>query len=110
MVQVHYGEGIATHTGPESCAVYREVCGEALTGERAGQPLSRETFLIQDADAVAYAEGKTIGCDIASVRAVLRGRRPWHARTFLAREPGDLQFDHSPVGVVRVGKARSHSR
>jgi reverse transcriptase-like protein len=53
MVQVHYGEGLANHTGPESCAVYREVCGEALTGERAGQPLSRETFLIQDADVVA---------------------------------------------------------
>jgi hypothetical protein len=53
-VQVHYGEGVANHTDPESCAVHREVCGEALTGERAGQPLSRETFLIQDADVVAY--------------------------------------------------------
>ncbi len=109
-MQVHYGEGVANHTGPESCAVYREVCGEALTGERAGQPLSRETFLIQDADVVAKTEGKTFGRDIASARAVLRGRRPWHARTFLAREPGDLQFDHSPTGVVRVGKARSHNR
>lgn len=109
-MQVHYGEGVAIHTDPESCAVYREVCSEALTGERAGQPLSRETILIQDADAVAYAEGKTVGGDIASSRAVLRGRRPWHARTLLAREPGDLQFDHSPTGVVRVGKARSHSR
>jgi hypothetical protein len=97
-VQVHYGEGLANHTDPESCAVYREVCGEALTGERAGQPLSRETILIQDVDAVAYAEGKTVGGDIASFRAVLRGRRPWHARTLLAREPGDLQFDHSPTG------------
>jgi hypothetical protein len=27
-----YGEGLATHTGPESCAVDREVGGEALTG------------------------------------------------------------------------------
>jgi hypothetical protein len=35
-VQVHCGEGIANHTGPESCAAYREVCGEALTAERAG--------------------------------------------------------------------------
>jgi hypothetical protein len=55
-VQVHDGEGIANHTGPESCAAYREVCGEALTGERAGQPLSREIFLIQDADAFTFAE------------------------------------------------------
>jgi hypothetical protein len=32
-----YGEGVATHTGPESCAVAREGGGEALTGGRAGQ-------------------------------------------------------------------------
>ena len=39
-MQVHYGEGLANHTDPESCAVYREVCGEALTGERTGPRLS----------------------------------------------------------------------
>jgi hypothetical protein len=33
-----------------------------LTGERAGQPLSHEIFLIQDADVVTYPEGKTDGC------------------------------------------------
>ena len=37
-----YGKGVATHTGPESCAVAREGEGEALTGGRAGQVLSRE--------------------------------------------------------------------
>jgi hypothetical protein len=109
-VQVHYGEGIANHTGPKSCAAYREVCGEALTGERAGQPLSHEIFLIQDADEVTYSEGKTDGCDIASARTVLRGRRPWQARTLFVREPGDLQFGHLQSRVVRVGKARSRSR
>jgi len=109
-VQVHYGEGVANHTGPESCAVYREVCGEALTGERAGQPLSREIILIQDADVFALTEGNTNGCSIASARTVLRGRRTWHARTLFAREPGDLQFDHLHEGVVRIGKARSYSR
>jgi hypothetical protein len=62
-VQVHYGEGVANHSDPESCAAYREVCGEALTGERAGQPLSHEIFLIQDADVVTYSEGKTDGCE-----------------------------------------------
>ena len=105
-MQVHYGEGVANHTDPESCAAYREVCGEALTGERAGQPLSHEIFLIQDADVVTYTEGKTDGCDIASARSVLRGRRPWHARTLLAWEPGDLQFDHlqSRGGPRREGE------
>jgi hypothetical protein len=105
-VQVHYGEGIANRTGPESCAASREVCGEALTGERTGQPWSREIFLIQGADAVTYAEGKTNGCGNASARTVLRGRRPWHVRTLLAWEPGDLQFDHSHSrsGPLREGE------
>jgi hypothetical protein len=96
MVQVHYGEVVANHTDPELCAAYREVCGEALTGERAGQPLSHEIFHIQDADVVTYSEGKT----------VLRGRRPWHVRTLLVWEPGDLQFDHlhSRGGPCREGE------
>jgi hypothetical protein len=37
-----YGEGVATRTGPESCAGVREPAGEALTGVRAGRVLSRE--------------------------------------------------------------------
>lgn len=35
-------KGVANHSGPESCAVAREGGGEALTGVRIGQPLSRE--------------------------------------------------------------------
>jgi hypothetical protein len=42
-VQVHHGEGVAIHIGPESCAGGREAAREALTGERVGQPLNRET-------------------------------------------------------------------
>ena len=37
-----YGEGVATHTGPESCVAVREDGGEALTGGKAGRVLSRE--------------------------------------------------------------------
>lgn len=37
-----YGEGVATHTEPESCAVSREGSDEALTGVPAGWVLSRE--------------------------------------------------------------------
>jgi hypothetical protein len=105
-VQVHYGEGVANPTDPESCAAYREVCGEALTGERAGQPLSHEIFLIQDADVVTYTEVKTDGCDIASARTVLRGRRPLHAPTLVAWGPGDLQFgdSQSRSGPCREGE------
>jgi hypothetical protein len=41
-VKVPYGEGVAIHAGPESCAGARKGVREALTGERAGRPLSRE--------------------------------------------------------------------
>ena len=52
-MEVSYGEGVAPHTGPESCAVDREVGGEALTGECAGRVLSREIFgQLRGADAV----------------------------------------------------------
>ena len=37
-----YGEGVASHTGPESCVAARKGVGEALTGVRAGRVLSRE--------------------------------------------------------------------
>src|SRR6478672_10455405 len=45
MVKVPCDEGVAIHIGPKSCAVAREGLGEALTGERIGQPLSRERVL-----------------------------------------------------------------
>src|SRR2546428_9719949 len=52
-MEVSYGEGVATHTGPESCAVVREGRGEALTGGRAGRVSSRENFgPLRGADAV----------------------------------------------------------
>jgi hypothetical protein len=47
-----YGEGIASHTGPESCVAACEGSGEALTGVRAGRVLSRERGFVRDADAL----------------------------------------------------------
>jgi hypothetical protein len=55
---------------PESCAAYREVRREALTGVSIGQPLSRERILIPSADAFYSAEGNSRGCAIASTRAL----------------------------------------
>ena len=54
-----YGEGVAHHTGPESCAVDRKVKGEALTGVRAGQPLSGEIILSGTPTLLTEAEGHT---------------------------------------------------
>jgi RNA-directed DNA polymerase len=47
-----YGEGLANHTGPESCGAAREGGVEALTGEGAGRVFSRERPNLRDADAV----------------------------------------------------------
>jgi hypothetical protein len=93
-VKVPDSKGVANHTVPESCVGNcREARHEALTGVRVGQPWSRERSLIQDADAVQKAEGNTAKCATASAWQVLRGRRPWHARTLFTREPGDLSSD-----------------
>ena len=98
-MQVHCDEGVAAHIGPEPCADPREGAGEASVGERTGQPLSRERKILPDADVVAKAEGKTGGCASASTRPIRRGQRPWHVRTLLAREPGDLRVGHPLLGA-----------
>ena len=41
-MKVRHRKGLANHPGPESCGGAREGAVEALTGESAGQPLSRE--------------------------------------------------------------------
>ncbi|HET8564658.1 MAG TPA: hypothetical protein VFM35_12360 [Candidatus Binatia bacterium] len=58
-MKVSYGEGVATHTGSESCIGVRKGAGEALTGVRTGQAWSREIetplrkrWLLRGADAV----------------------------------------------------------
>jgi len=98
-VRVRYDEGVATHIGPEPCAGLREGVGEASAGERTGQPLSRESKILSDADVVQLTEGETGGCVSASIRSIRRGQRPWHVRTLLAREPGDLLVGHLLFGV-----------
>jgi hypothetical protein len=95
-VQVHYDEGIANRIDPKPCAGIREDAGEASVGGRAGQPLSRDRKLIPGADAVCVAEGNMPKSVIASAWVTRRGRRTWHARTLLAREPGDLRVGRKP--------------
>lgn len=65
------------HAVLESCAMHREVYGEALTEGWTGQPLSRVSLMIQDADAVCVAEGNMSGCARASIH-----------RSCVVREPG----------------------
>jgi hypothetical protein len=75
-----YIEGVANHDDPESCGGAREGDGEALTGARAGWPLSREIRLFRVPTVLSDPEGNMHGRVIASDRVTLRGRRP-HART-----------------------------
>lgn len=109
-VKVHHGEGVAIHIDPESCASGREAAREALTGARAGQPLSGERLHNRSADVIQSAEGNMIGRAIASTRSAPRHRRPWHARTSFAREPRGLRTATGCRSRGRIGKARCRSR
>ena len=90
-MQVHHDEGVANRIDPQVMRDTREGIGEALTGERIGQPLSRESTLILGADVVPVTEGNTDGRDNASAQTARRGLRHWHVRTLLLRGTrGDL--------------------
>ena len=78
-MQVLYGEGLASHTGPESCVAVREDRCEALTGECVGQPLSGENQL-RGADVLRPSEGNTACVDSARRSPTPRRRRTWHAQ------------------------------
>ena len=105
-MQVHYDEGLANHIGPKPCTGPREGVGEASVGVRTGQPLSRDRKPVPGADAVCVAEGNTSERANASAQATRRGRRTWHIRTLLVREPGDLGTDQPPywAGPHREGE------
>ena len=92
-MQVHYGEGVATHIGPEPCVGTREGDDEASAGERTGQPLSRVSLKQSGCRRVRIHGRQHGGRTIASVRPARRGRRPWHVRKLFVREPGGLRFD-----------------
>ena len=109
-MRVSYDEGVAIHIGPESCAGAREGFGEALTGERIGQPLSRERVLSRvptpcilwkaiHPGASARAPGRPgVVRDPGMCRRSLRGNREISRSTVRQLLP------------VRIGKARSRSR
>jgi hypothetical protein len=92
-VRVPYGEGVANHIDPESCAGVRKGLGEALTGEHMGQPLSRERRIVPGADAVRTAEGNMDGRAIRE-----RSDDPAWSQT--------LACVHAPC----AGTGRSHGR
>ena len=109
-MKVSYDEGVAIHIGPESCAVAREGFGEALTGERIGQPSSRERVLFRVSTPCKWRKATHPG---ASSRALGRPgvvRDPGMCRRSLR---GNREISRATVRQmppVRIGKARSRSR
>ena len=72
-----YGEGRASHTGPESCAGVRKGAGEALTGAPAGRVSSREIPHFRVPTLSMQAEGHTGRLEHkARDGRTRRGRRP----------------------------------
>lgn len=66
----------ASHLGPESCEAVREGRREVLTGENAGEPLSRERKTPELPTLLSEAEVNTPVHNKASARESRRGRRP----------------------------------
>src|SRR2546426_11142096 len=93
-----YGEGPATHTGPESCVGVRKGDGETLTGGRAGRVFSRERHSLQSADAVRRSGRRY---------PTRRQRKTWRgsARSETPSMPGHTLRENreSPGGTVAGG-------
>ena len=88
-MKVSYDEDLANHIDPESCVCNRKAAGEALTGESAGQVLSRERGFASECrrrQRVRKATRNTsLTQDVFRLRVVVD---PMHARKLFAREPG----------------------
>ena len=106
-----YVEGLATHSGLESCGVSREGGIEALTGVRAGRVFSRERSKVRDAHAVGRAEGNTMAHRY-------REMRPGPARSQTPCTYGNTSHENREVlgppaadgAAGRVGKSKDARR
>jgi hypothetical protein len=98
-----------TTLAPESCGDICEGDDEALTGERTGQPLSRESPN-PEADVLDNTEGNMSGRDNASTRSSGVVEDPGMCGSSLHgnREVSGLTGGRTPP--VRIGKARSRRR
>jgi hypothetical protein len=111
-VKVHHDEGLATRIGPKPCAGTREGDGEASAGERAGQPLSRDSLKswVPTAWTFRKATQTSALCECSSGPA-------WSETLACKKAPctgTGRSLDWPPAlrfgSVVRGGKTRSRSR
>src|SRR5215472_17966628 len=106
-----YGEGLATHIGPESCGAAREGGDEALTGECMGRVFSRVRTLLREADAVRRSGRQHPGHRYREVlRSPARSETP---RTYRSTSYGNREIPCPPGAVTasgRVGKSKDTRR
>lgn len=110
-MKVRNVEGLASHNGPESCVGDGNVAGEALTGERTGQVLSREIPELRGADAVEQG-----GRPHATRRPREARRDPARSKTLCtygSTATGNrevLRFSPATSAGERVGKSKDPRR
>src|SRR5947209_15060816 len=117
-----YGEGVASHIGPESCGDDREVAVEALTGVRAGRVSSPERSNIGVPTRILWRGRQHRPGPLSEDRGGRRGiidpvhvRKHPAERAYLSpragplvwpgpedRKPGGPRFGHAAGGVVRA--------
>ena len=116
-MQVSHSEGLANHTGPESCTGVRKGEGEALTGERTGWVLSCEIYapprggLLRGADVLEIGGRQHLGRRL--------GKTSWNParsetpRMYARTLPGNREIPSASViaGLAeRVGQSKDRSR
>ena len=114
-MKVSYGEGVAIHTGSESCIGVHKGAGEALTGVRTGQPLSREIetppwerWLLRSADAVEISGRQNWK---RRYRATLMGSaRSETLRMYASTLSGNREILCLPPEGGRIGKSKDARR
>ena len=106
-----YGEGLATHTDPESCGATCEGGVEALTGARAGRVFSRERNILRDADAVGESgRHRPVHRYREVYGSPARSQTPC---TYGSTSNGNREIPGSPraaVALGRIGKSKDARR
>jgi RNA-directed DNA polymerase len=110
-MKVSRSEGLANHTGPESCGAAREDGVEALTGEGAGRVFSRETSTLRNADALRTGgRHNRIRRYREALPSSARSQTPSTYRSTLR---GNREIPRSPMakdGMGRIGKSEDVRR
>ena len=89
-MKVRYRKGIANHPDPESCGGAREGAAEALTGEAAGQLLSRVISYLERRRSRAVRKATLLGALRRVPDRLHAVIEPEHVAKRFAQELGDL--------------------